>query len=158
MKKYYYLLVAMLMAVTTLGLTACGDDNDEPDSGDIVGTWSCDLSREMIEAMDDIYTSGEDLIQFRNDGTFVEVSVLYFTNEWAEMFSDDEDFQNPEVLIDRGTYTISGDQLTMFYGDGEKEVCTYKVKGKSLTVTSTYGIVIGMTFTRVSDSRIEKYL
>lgn len=36
MKKYNYLLVAMLMAVMTVGLSACGsDDDDEPDIGDI---------------------------------------------------------------------------------------------------------------------------
>ena len=34
MKKYSYLLVAMMMATLSLGLTACGDDNDEPDGGD----------------------------------------------------------------------------------------------------------------------------
>ena len=70
------------MAVMTAGLTACGDDSDEPDGGDIVGTWSSDLAQEMINAMEDIYSSGEDIIQFRKDGTFVEVSVLHFTKEW----------------------------------------------------------------------------
>ena len=149
----------MMMAVMTLGLTACGnDDDDEPDGGDIVGTWSCDLSREMIDAMDDIYSGGEDLMQFKKDGTYVEVSVLNFTKEWADMFADDDDFQNPEIEIDRGTYTVSGDKLTLYYSDGEKEVCTYKIKGKTMTVTTTYGLVFGMTFTRVSDSKIEKYL
>ena len=40
MKKQLFLLAAMLLAVMSISLTACGDDNDEPGSGgDIVGTW-----------------------------------------------------------------------------------------------------------------------
>lgn len=35
MKKNIYLLVAMMMAVMLPGLTACGSDDDEPDSGDV---------------------------------------------------------------------------------------------------------------------------
>ena len=146
------------MAVMTAGLTACGDDSDEPDGVDIVGTWSSDLAQEMINAMEDIYSSGEDIIQFRKDGTFVEVSVLHFTKEWADFYANDEDFKNPEIEIDHGTYTISGDKLTLDFDDGEKDVCTFKIKGKSMTVTTSYGLIISATFTKVSDSVINKYL
>jgi len=155
---FYYLFVAMMMAVFTTGLTACGDDSDEPEGGDIVGTWSSDLGQEIINAMDGIYSSGEDLIQFKEDGTYVEVSVLNFTKEWADFCADDEDFKNPEIEIDRGTYTISGNTLTLYYSDGTKEVCTVNIKGKSMTVTTTYGLIISTTFTKVSDSVINKYL
>ena len=141
------------------GLTACGNDsNDEPEGGDIVGTWSNDLGQEIINVMDDIYSSGEDLIQFRNDGTYVEVSVLHFTKDWADLFADDEDFKNPEIEIERGTYTVSGDKLTLYHSDGGKDVCTVSIKGKSMTVTTTIGLIISGTFTKVSDSVINKYL
>ena len=146
------------MAVMTAGLTACGNDNDEPVDGDIVGTWSSDLAQEMINAMGDFYSSGEDIIQFRKDGTYVEVFALHFTKEWADFYADDEDFKNPEIEIERGTYTISGDILTLYFGDGEKEVCTFKIKGKSMTVTTTFGLIISTTFTKVSDSVINKDL
>ena len=40
MKKHFYLFAAMLMTLMGLSLTACGDDNDEPNNGgDIIGTW-----------------------------------------------------------------------------------------------------------------------
>ena len=35
MKKYYYLF-AMMMAVMTAGLTACGNDSDDEPEGDSV--------------------------------------------------------------------------------------------------------------------------
>ena len=72
MKKYYFLLMAMLMAVMTFGLTACGnEDNDEPDGGDIVGTWSGKTSEEWLDLFDFMYAGGEQLIQFKKDGTFI---------------------------------------------------------------------------------------
>lgn len=156
MKRYYSLLLLIMMAVVTLGLTACGsDDNDEPEGGDIVGTWSSDLSKEIVEAMSDFYSSGEELIQYRSDGTFVSVFAYTLKPEWAELFDDDEDHV---VEVERGKYTTNGNKITLVYSDGKKEIDTFSVKGNTLTMTTTAGIIITATFTRVSDSEIEKYL
>ena len=141
--------VALLTAMT-VSLTACGDDNDEPSGGDgIIGTWECDISRTLIDEMGDIYKSGDELIQFRSDGTMVTVTAMVFTEAWAEIAGMDED-----VEIDYDTWRISGDKIIS--GDGE--TVKFKVKGNQLTLTPTSGVIIPITFTRVSDSRINKYL
>ena len=54
----------MLMALVSVGFAACGDDDDEPKSADIVGTWSLDT---------DILGDYEVLFQFTKDGKFHEV-------------------------------------------------------------------------------------
>lgn len=161
MKKYYYLLVAMMMAVMILGLTACGDDNDEPEGGDIVGTWSCDTNQKIINVMDDIYSGGESICQFKADGTYIAVDVTYYTEEWAEIEkSYNEDFENPEIYIERGTYRLSENVLHMNPDDEELFNVSYdcKIKGSKMTLTLNEGIVISMIFSRVSDSKINKYL
>ena len=74
-KKYYYLLLALMMAVMSVGLTACGDDNDEPEGGDIVGTWLCDTNTKIIDSLEEFYTGGESLCQYKADGTYVAVDI-----------------------------------------------------------------------------------
>ena len=83
MKKYLFLLMAMMMAVMTVGLTACGDD-DEPKSG-INGTW------ERTETDAD----GRGTLKF----IFKNNSVTY-KEYWKGFDGDDEDDTY------KGTYTI----------------------------------------------------
>lgn len=159
MKKYYYLLVAMMMAVMTIGLTACGDDNDEPEGGEIVGTWFCDTNQRIIDTFDNIYASGEALYQFKANGTYIAVDIAYYTDEWADAMSYDEEFTNPDIIIERGTYHLSGNKLRLEPNDNSYKI-TYEceVKSNSMTLTFKDGIVFAFNFTRVPDSRIEKYL
>lgn len=150
MKKQLFLLAAMLLAVISVSLTACGDDNDEPGSGgDIVGTWECDISRTLIDEMSDMYKSGDQLIQFRSDGTMVTVMAYVLTDTWAAITGERDDIE-----VEYGTYRISGDKLIS--GDGE--TVKFKLQGNKLTLTPTSGIILPLTFTRVSDSVINKYL
>lgn len=150
MKKQLFLLAAMLLAVMSISLAACGDDNDEPGSGgDIVGTWECDISRTLIDEMSDMYKSGDQLIQFRSDGTMVTVNAYVLTDAWVAITGERE-----EVEVEYGTYRISGDKLIS--GDGE--TVKFKLQGNKLTLTPTSGIILPFTFTRVSDSVINKYL
>lgn len=150
MKKQLFLLAAMLLAVMSISLTACGDDNDEPGSGgDIVGTWECDISRTLIDEMSDMYKSGDQLIQFRSDGTMVTVMAYVLTDTWAAITGERDDIE-----VEYGTYRISGDKLIS--GDGE--TVKFKLQGNKLTLTPTSGIILPLTFTRVSDSVINKYL
>lgn len=150
MKKQLFLLAAMLLAVMSISLTACGDDNDEPGSGgDIVGTWECDISRTLIDEMSDMYKSGNQLIQFRSDGTMVTVMAYVLTDTWAAITGERDDIE-----VEYGTYRISGDKLIS--GDGE--TVKFKLQGNKLTLTPTSGIILPLTFTRVSDSVINKYL
>lgn len=149
MKKHFYLYMALLMALMSLTLTACGDDNDEPSGGDIVGTWECDISRTLIDEMSDMYKSGDELIQFRADGSMVTVSAYILTDAWAQITGDTE-----EVEIEYDTWRISDDKII----SGNGETVKFKLKGNKLTLTPTSGIIIPLTFTRVSDSRINRYL
>ena len=133
MKKYNYFLMVMLMALVSVGFAACGDDDDEPKVSDIVGTW---------QMTDD---EGVTLLQFTKDGKFNEVDIVS-----EEGVAD--------LYIYHGTYTLSGDKLTVTYVyDYESETvdCTYSVKGDKLSITDD-GFT--STFTRVKDSVIEQYL
>ncbi len=144
--KFLFLLAVALMGIS---LTACGDDNDEPSGGDIVGTWECDISRTLIDEMSDMYKSGDQLIQFRSDGSMVTVSAYILTDAWAQITGDTE-----EVEIEYDTWRISDDKII----SGNGETVKFKLKGNKLTLTPTSGIIIPLTFTRVSDSRINRYL
>ena len=145
--KFLFLLAVALMGIS---LTACGDDKDEPGGGgDIVGTWECDISRTLIDEMSDMYKSGDQLIQFRSDGTMVTVNAYVLTDAWAAITGERE-----EVEVEYGTYRISGDKLISSDGETVK----FKLQGNKLTLTPTSGIILPFTFTRVSDSRINKYM
>ncbi len=139
MKKYYFLLVAMMMAIVSVGLTACGsDDDDEPQNTSIVGTWKTSGTEDGVN-----YVS---LIQFTKDGKFNGVQI------WTENGEN-------EIEVSKGTYTASNDVLmiTETDEDGEADpyIINYQLKGKQLILTFLYNSV---TFTQTQDSEIEKYL
>lgn len=132
MKRVYYFLMVMLMALVTVGFTACGDDDDEPKESSIVGTWSSKYVDEDGE--------GELLIQFTKSGDFHSVEV----------------YDHEPPYVEHGKYTVSGNKLTIVYDeDNEKETYEYSIKGDNLTI-SIMGI--STTWKRTKDSAIEKYL
>ena len=132
MKKFYYLLMVLLLAVATVGLTACGDD--EPGTYDLVGTWQM------------TYDSGETLIQFTPNGAFHEVDISTFSGK-------------TEINVDHGYYRLSGNKVIIVFDDdidGSDTVeCTYSVKSDKITFYSTD---YTETYYRVNDSAIERYL
>ena len=135
MKKCYYFLMVMLLTLVSVGFVSCGDD-DEPKSSDIVGTWAFDNT--------DLIGAGVTLFQFTKDGKFYEVDK-------SMVLGDDE-------VVYHGTYTITGDKLTITYiflSETETIDCTYQVKGNKLTITNGGH---SSTFIRVEDSVIEPYL
>ena len=138
MKQYYYLLMVMLLALVTLGVTACGDEDDPQDSS-IVGTWQLNIADEP--GANGTYGTYCVLVQFTEDGEYFE----------AEIFST-------EYYVYHGRYSVSGDKLTLSYDSGyntKTDEIIYKVKGNKLTLITTYDT---STFTRVKDSVIEPYL
>ena len=155
MKKYLSMMVAVMLAAMSLGLSACGDDKDEPkgtNAKDLIGTWESDIVRDGVDGMEFFYESGESLIQFRNDGTMVSVNVYVLKDEYVF------DGKKEDIEVEYGTWRVEGDKI---YGEGEdgaEEVMTFKVKGNDLTLTTTRGIIASLTFTKVPDSRINKYL
>lgn len=155
MKKYLTVMVAVMLAAMSLGLSACGDDKDEPkgtNAKDLIGTWESDIVRDGVDAMEFFYESGESLIQFRNDGTMVSVNVLVLKDEYVF------DGKKEDIEVEYGTWRVEGDKIYREGEDGAEEVMTFKVKGKALTLTTTSGIIASLTFTKVPDSRINKYL
>ena len=132
MKKCYYLLMVMLMALVSIGVASCGDD--EPKDGSIVGTW------QFIDDEGDVT-----LLQFAKGGKFNEVDLVQ--EEGAI-----------DVYVYHGNYSVSGNKLTITYEytyESETVDCTYSVKDDELTITSSGDT---NTLIRVDDSVIERYL
>ncbi|MBO5541736.1 MAG: hypothetical protein J5980_12410 [Muribaculaceae bacterium] len=155
MKKYLTMMVAVMLAAMSLGLAACGDDKDEPkgtNAKDLIGTWESDIVRDGVDGMEFFYESGESLIQFRNDGTMVSVNVLVLKDEYVF------DGKKEDIEVEYGTWSVEGDKIYREGEDGAEEVMTFKVKSNALTLTTTSGIIASLTFTKVPDSRINKYL
>lgn len=81
MKKYYYLLVAMMMAVMTAGLTACGNDNDDEPEGDNVNDYiefTIDGTSKTIELPKGLFNVNMDGYKDKDgkDMTFFNISGL----------------------------------------------------------------------------------
>lgn len=140
MKKFYMFLSVMLLTLVSVGFVSCGDDKDEPKSADIVGTW-------QVKAIAEDGESVEDLVQFTKDGKWNSVEIY-------------EGEAGVEIEVDHGTYTVSGNKITVtFKEDGVtvNEKFTYEVKSDKLTLTSDE-FPVAVTYVRVKDSVIERYL
>ena len=137
MKKYCYALIVILMAVVSVGLASCGDD--EPEGADIVGTWALDTS------VDDNFAL---FFQFTKDGKFHEVQTSIVNGETTVR----------DVF--HGTYRVSGHKLFITYifeNENETVECDYSMNGDKLTLYID-GVEDPATFTRVKNSVIEPYL
>ena len=140
MKKFYMFLSVMLLTLVSVGFVSCGDDKDEPKSADIVGTW-------QVKAIAEDGESVENLVQFTKDGKWNSVEIY-------------EGEAGVEVEVDHGTYTVSGNKITVtFKEDGVtvSEKFTYEVKSDKLILTSE-DFPVAVTYVRVKDSVIERYL
>ena len=143
MKKYIYSLMVMLLALLSVGFTACSDD-DEPKGADIVGTWQYDHPDDEDFVDYDIY------YQFTKDGKFHYV--------WK---SHEVYYGRANFVVYHGTYTVSGKKLivtmdphSIFDLYDEPSVCEYSVQGDRLKLLGGDE----PTFIRVEDSVIEPYL
>ena len=75
----------------------------------------------------------------------------YDSSVWGEYTPDDE------VIVERGTWKTADGKLYMTDSEGT-ETALYNVSGNKLTLTSTSGVIVKMTYTRVADNSIDKYL
>ena len=139
MKKYLNLFFMAIVTVCMLSLNSCSDDDGEVLSSDIVGTWKWDsFNTDETEAF-----FGEQYIQFGSDGQYIEVGIDGFDSEG-------------EVDIIRGQWKQSGNTITVS-GNG---VPTTTTEITELTDTDLTLVTLGipMSYKRVADSEIEKYL
>lgn len=139
MKKYLNLFFMAIVTVCMLSLNSCSDDDGEVLSSDIVGTWKWDsFNTDETEAF-----FGEQYIQFGSDGQYIEVGIDGFGSEG-------------EVDIIKGQWKQSGNTITVS-GNG---VSTTTTEITELTDTDLTLVTLGipMSYKRVADSEIEKYL
>ena len=131
-----------MLTIFSLATISCGN-SDGPSSGSIIGTWKMNLN------IDDILGANHlGYYRFNKDGTGLIVSVITkydpSTGEKTE----------PEVDVEKFTYTVDGDKLTRIDGDGEVLTGQYKVSGNTLTLTKIFSV----TYTRVEASELDQYL
>lgn len=138
MKKYFSILIAVLLASLSFSLTSCGDDDDEPgieNGATIIGKWILkDVNiKTQFPDIENEFVIG-DLIEFKTNGTVewtekgVKLSGKY-TYEDNEIFisdvSDGETIPfiynvtkltgselvfNADLMIVKATYTLQRDK------------------------------------------------
>ncbi len=146
MKKYIYSLMVMLLALLSVGFTACGND-DEPKVPVIVGTWQHNHHHSGTNDWDIYY-------HFTKDGKFYHV--------WNAYMIDPKDGFIPVTSVYHGTYTVSGTKLIVTLDPGAMSddlplcpsECEYSVQGNTLKLLGGDE----PTFTRVDDNVIQPYL
>lgn len=139
MRKCYFALMVLLVALVSVGFAACGDD--EPKVADfVVGTWQYD-NHEMLN--DNVL-----LFQFTRDGKFHLVSkyIGSATDYYAY----------------HGTYTVKGYKLIVTFDpspllsdESETIEFDYSVEGDKLLLFTNSET---LTLIRVNNSVIEPYL
>lgn len=103
--KYKLLRLQSVVAVAlcvlmAISLVSCGDDDDEPDNGSIVGTWLLTLPESNGEYWYCQY-------EFRPDGTF-----------WSKGWNS----SSPEPSYNSiGTWSVANDRITLRFTDAGYE-------------------------------------
>jgi hypothetical protein len=124
--------VAMLVMLTTLGFTACGDDEEDPEKvmdelikqveleEALVGTWKS-VSYTSTENGEEYYAASDAKNYILI--TFTEATVTIKT-----YINGEEDVEERET----STYTVKGNKII----DDDGEEMTFEIKGDTLTLTS----------------------
>ena len=156
----------MLMAIASVGLTACGDNKDEPRSIDygIIGTWQMDTTI--------YYDSYLAFIQFTEDGNFNDAEIwTYPDSTTIDVYTGTYTLSRDVVKItetDKYHYKTSDDisdianldnarfdMISVTTGEKETYSMNYLVQEKQLIVSVKEDSV---TLTKANNSDIEKYL
>lgn len=138
MKKYIYQLFVVILAISSLTLVSCNDD-DEVSDINIVGTWK--NTTYDADGLQSFF--GQQYIRFSADGEYMEVLIGGYGAEG-------------EVDISRGNWVLSGTDLTIGGGD----FITYTAQVVESTDTRLAISVMGlrMSLIRVDDSELDVYL
>jgi hypothetical protein len=132
----------MMIAAATMAFAGCSKDNDE-DYGDVTGTWLFRESNILFYLNRQVYNLKEEeganaaLLQGLNNA-FSE-SFFIFADGTLTVVKDGQ----PDDIW--GTYTVSGDKITMNDGTTTFTV-RYKISGNSLDLTfnrSAFEAILG---------------
>lgn len=150
MKKHlsiFFLAIASIIVISSV--TSCVTKEDVSiNSKNLIGTWERISASSLFPGVAEF--EGTMYVQFKKDGTYIEVSV---------------DIEENDVDISRWKWSLSGNTLIFeFEGELEEEeillpsifTITESTKN-SLTLVGVGGIIT-VNLKRVSDSTIEKYL
>lgn len=108
------LVTVALCVIMAMALTSCSDDDDEPASNSIVGTW-----RLSLKESDGRFWYCQ--FNFKSDGTFE-------AKDW------NSESKEPSSYEWKGTYALSNSFITIkFDGEGE-ETYSYSIEGNKLII------------------------
>lgn len=162
MKKYLSFMAFAMMAVFSLAVVSCGDDDDDEPTNvdsDYVGTWSV----QRVEGWGYDEDNSFEYVQLKSDGTYIDVQELteedIEDDEFLGFYTEKEKAQG--YVVYRGEWSVSSNKLflkvstpTHFKGT----TLTYDIvkKEKDKLTVSMLGITSYLI--RVNDKTIEKYL
>ena len=138
MKKYLSFFFAAILATTLMfSAASCSKDDVDPK---IVGTWEVISGSGPLEEVVNVYW------QFKQDGTFIDVII-----------------EGNDVDASLGKWSLSGNTLSLTPVIVNEDAfpmtfTVYNLTKDSLTIAWGAGEIFTLTFKRVSDSTIEKYL
>ncbi len=128
----------MYLAVAGLVFSSCGDDDTEDgdtlDAAAIVGKWKVTDVSTGVAAVD-------------NQIKDIKESLMgdMFPNEYFEFAADKKyvHIEHNDEVVERGTYTVSGSEVSISYKDVEnnEEVGTAKTKTMKLQVESATKLI-----------------
>jgi len=127
MKKNYLWITLIGLMVMAAGFVSCSKDDDDKESGDIVGTWvsieaNCDGYIEKIPAE---YAAK---VTFKSDGTFCVIEKNH---------------------SDNGTWKYENGILSLIHDDGEKvEIKVKKLTSSTLIIEDSDDYDCDATFKR----------
>lgn len=114
MKKLYGILILAMLAMCSVAIVSCGDDDEDA----LVGTWYLQDGDELQQ------------ITAASNHTYVNVYYDLRNGQWIE------------TETEHGTWSVDGDKLTLKDSEGDVIVFTFKVDGKKLTLTrGSYSMV-----------------
>ena len=134
MKKYLRLLYIALFAMMSVSLTACGDDDDEPDGGSSNGKYSCNLTidgnkfKSKIIAGEIWEHNGLDALSIRvNDAT-------YFIEGYIVFETDSENVSEDANISKNCRFSMDVNDIFMMYGEVKSGTVTFTKYDKAISI------------------------
>lgn len=153
-------LIYLLVCFSIFTFISCGDDEPSSGSGDLIGTWETkDAEGLFNDVFSSYYEDTKAYLQIKADGTWTVVSVIVWTDEAVDYLNLDKKVQ---VEKDSCKWHIEDGKIYLDIDNPDDiniaNVMTYKCDKNTLQLTAIDFYSITVTYKRVSDSVIDKYL